>query len=464
VNPYKLYADELGADDDAFTFICDQLGPGNAVFSAGETNTRNYLLEFPVPTPNVVYNYAVTASWNGELPENHPANTTEVVAISSVITDNIYYVDAGDNGGNLIIDFWIAGYGAQPSNIIIESSVLSANATFANGDINIGTPAATYSCYSIDIPADNVTGTTGNYVYIIAEYGASDYSNEFGVPNSASADALAAYFYLPLEVGDTSPCNPVTVTGTDTANMGPQNYVGVEINGTGFLGLGAATTADVTYQTPDGDVAATNVAIIDDTTLTCDVDLSGNTTDGSIDIEVESDCGSSGTGVGLVTFTSCPSVIYTQSFAPGDADQGNWANGTGWDCNYFTGSVNSKSAGCATYPSPPSGNWLGRTSGFTVPACWSGPIELKVTHSLVQEGAPWDELKITLTTTPAANYFGTQVQFYTGTGFGQFTQTFNLGSLGVDPGETFYLWFFHGGIDGLFNSYTGYTIQDITID
>jgi hypothetical protein len=214
LNPYKLYADELGVDDNAFTFVCDQLGPGNNVFSAGEINTRNYLLEFPIPTPNVQYGYAVVASWDGE--ENHPANTTETVAISTSITDNVYYVDAGDNGGNLIIDFWVAGYGAQPSNIIIESSVLGAPVTFANGDINTGTPAATYSCYSIDIPADNVTGTTGNYVYIIAEYEGSDYSNEFGVPNSASADNLAAYYYLDLFVADT-PYNaaPEITSGVD---------------------------------------------------------------------------------------------------------------------------------------------------------------------------------------------------------------------------------------------------------
>jgi hypothetical protein len=200
INPYKLFADDLGADDDAYGFVA--AGVGNNVFSAGSTNTRNYLLEFPVPTPNVVFNYAIVASWNGEEPENHPANTTESIVYTTQVTPDIFYVDAGNNGGDLIMDLSLGGYGPQPSTIIVESSVLSANSLIIPSAVVTG-GGSTYSTYHIEIPADNITGTTGNYVYVMAEYGSADYSNEFGVPNDASADPLAAYFYFDLFVSDT---------------------------------------------------------------------------------------------------------------------------------------------------------------------------------------------------------------------------------------------------------------------
>jgi hypothetical protein len=209
INHYKLFADGLGPDDEAFTFVCDLLGFGNNAFVEAATNFRHYDISFPVPDPNVTYGYAVVASWGGETEEFHPTNTPEVVAITATQTEDMYYVDGTENGGNLVLDFSLAGYGEQPSTIYIETDVLSSVFTSDSYTISVG-GAETYSTYHVEIPADNLTGNGVYTAWIIAEYGGYDYSNDFGVPNDASDDPLAAYFQINLTVLDEAPIEPCT--------------------------------------------------------------------------------------------------------------------------------------------------------------------------------------------------------------------------------------------------------------
>jgi len=76
LNPYKYFADDLGDDDDLWDFLTTTTD--NGVFTSGTTNTRNYYLRFPMPTPGVSYGYAVVANWEGET--IHPANATEEIS------------------------------------------------------------------------------------------------------------------------------------------------------------------------------------------------------------------------------------------------------------------------------------------------------------------------------------------------------------------------------------------------
>jgi hypothetical protein len=278
LNGYKFFADGLTELDDAGAFVMSMGGPGRNQFGEGETNFRHYDITFPTPEPNVVYGYAVIASWKGELPEDHPANTTEAVVISTAQTASLYYIDDLENGGNIIMDFSLAGYGSDPSTtnveptqIIIESSVLLSPVTYADPTtINTG-GGPTYSTYSIDVVADNITTTLGAELWVIAEYDA-DYSNEFGVPNTAPGP-LSAYFRVPLEVLPAPPCDGPEVTGmvpNFATNFAP--IVGATISGTFTNGanLGAKLT-----KTGEADIVGTNVAYVDANTFTCDFDVTG---------------------------------------------------------------------------------------------------------------------------------------------------------------------------------------------
>jgi len=200
--PYKYYTDFLGANDDVKDWILNN-PETNGVFTAGFTNTRNYYIRFP-KTAGLHWAYAVVASWAGGQPEDHPANTPEAVA--GKITDNsiLFYVDETSNGGILDFDVRLYGWGEQPSTILVESTVMSGVYTATPEQMVPTASGPTWVDYHITCPADNVIGLTGNEMWVMPRYDNFDYSNPFGVPNTADG-LLTAYFRSPLMVDNEAP-------------------------------------------------------------------------------------------------------------------------------------------------------------------------------------------------------------------------------------------------------------------
>ena len=66
LNPYRIFADGLGVEDDYYEWISD---PGNSlnrgIFTAGQVNSRRYEMKFPFVggSPKVSFQYAIVASW-----------------------------------------------------------------------------------------------------------------------------------------------------------------------------------------------------------------------------------------------------------------------------------------------------------------------------------------------------------------------------------------------------------------
>jgi len=116
INPYKIFADSLDAESpigDLILPLPDD-NTGRAVFSAGATNTRKYVIQFPVSGgPVVVFNYAVDASWGpplinppDEVPDDFPinANQPEPFGIRIIFPENtLQYLEGGEVVGNLRI-------------------------------------------------------------------------------------------------------------------------------------------------------------------------------------------------------------------------------------------------------------------------------------------------------------------------------------------------------------------------
>jgi hypothetical protein len=198
LNPYKYFADGLGTNDDLWTWLASH-GSQLGRFSSGATNTRNYYIRFP-NAKGMKYSYAVIANWEGTEPENHPSNAPEAVACSVVDNSDVFYVDPTVKGGNLILDISLFDWEYQPSTIYIESTVLSYPHEFTPSEMTPTGGGDNYFTYHVDIPADNILGQEGNELWVIAEYGDFDYTNEFGVPNNADTDPLAACFRNDLYV------------------------------------------------------------------------------------------------------------------------------------------------------------------------------------------------------------------------------------------------------------------------
>ncbi len=216
LNPYKYFCDDLGVEDDLWTWLNDGTNADNhGIFTAGATNTRNYYLRFPTPDPNVSYGYAIAATW-GEAPGEPPPacveNAVEAIALTVDVTDNIYYVDAGNNGGNFIADIHVWSWDhdstveteyIQPSTIFIESDVIGGAVDIGGAGTVGGTNYSTYSC---DIPTTTVTSSDDSEFWVICEYSDYDYTCKY--PGAAPTDVLAAFFRFDLPISDTNPNFP----------------------------------------------------------------------------------------------------------------------------------------------------------------------------------------------------------------------------------------------------------------
>ncbi len=115
VNPYKLFADVLEATDSLSWVSGTPLDDdeGRAVFTAGSSNTRRYQIQFPMdPGPQIVYGYAIDASWNApspnppvEIPDDFPINANQPEPYRVVLqptANSLYYdTESGMLGGVL---------------------------------------------------------------------------------------------------------------------------------------------------------------------------------------------------------------------------------------------------------------------------------------------------------------------------------------------------------------------------
>jgi len=195
--PYKYFADSLGETDDLWTWLNNN-GASNGVFSAGHTNTRNYYLRFP-KTDGLVFGYAVLANWKGTAPSAHPANARETVALSVTITPDLYFTNESEKGGKLILDISVFDWTSQLTGgvmkdyrIFIESTVLSTWQKYVD-------PTPTGSgehcfTYHFEITPDNLHSSGNHQLWVIVDYPGQKYKNQFGIPNLAGNDLLAAAF------------------------------------------------------------------------------------------------------------------------------------------------------------------------------------------------------------------------------------------------------------------------------
>jgi hypothetical protein len=228
LNPYKYFADGLTVEDEVFTWLEANAAEDyfdQGIFTAGATNTRNYYLRFPIAT-NVKYGYAIAADWAEHLaeepapPESH---MVEAPAVSVAYNGDVYFVDASTNGGNFSADVMVWGWDYQPSTVTIETNVHSVPVVF--DDTNAAPYGDYISTWSCDFSVDNVTALEDNEFWVIAEYGAFDYTTkyaDYSVAGTYPEGPLAAFFRYALPTLDSIPCDGPDVTDLtpDTAYQG----------------------------------------------------------------------------------------------------------------------------------------------------------------------------------------------------------------------------------------------------
>ena len=209
LNPYKAYGKGLTPTGDLWGWL--EGGSNNdGYFQSGDG--RLMQLEFPQPPSGdgLVFAYAAVCCWEeqGSTGPYTPYHRDEVIACKVVVTDDIYYVDTINQGGNLILDIDLWAWDEQPDVVKVESTVLTGAVTITDPP-SIG--GDHYSTYHLDVPVDAVlAGTEGHEYWIVAESTGYDYINIVGVAAPPDTEPLTAFFRYDLFVDD-EPSNHLNV-------------------------------------------------------------------------------------------------------------------------------------------------------------------------------------------------------------------------------------------------------------
>ena len=221
VNPYKMYADILGATDSLSLPAGEPLDGdrGRAVFSAGSSNTRRYYIRFPMdPGPRVVFGYAIDCSWNppdpnppNEVPDDFPmnANQPEAWRVTVQPTVNTLYYDSdaasgGVGGGVLRLQINVNDWQGQAlGNVQDEISAVRIFAPELMGDGmdgNFLNETSTEARYSADLTGTAVPTSSGE-TQIICRIGSSEGNYLQGAAPAPDA-SISAFQVLTLDIPD----------------------------------------------------------------------------------------------------------------------------------------------------------------------------------------------------------------------------------------------------------------------
>jgi hypothetical protein len=311
LNPYKIFADGLNAEDDYYQWITD---PGNAadrgIFRAGASNSRRYSLQFPMDAgkPKLIFQYAVVATWEpgdpaltgdpaaydaGDFPSS--ANVDEPFFINALTgSSDLFYIDSTTFGGtfkaSLEIFDWqggsVLGNGVpnEINRVILEGDFLPGGSQeLAQSQLATVASAGTInsSVFQIDIPncTPHASGDV-NFWMIVESAGLNGATYGQGFPTMYPDVRRAAFNKGIVNIsGEASEIIVSTIEPDHCPFMG--SIVGADITGFGFKD---GATVEL-RQAAQPSVVGANVVFMDSSHLKCDLDFA-NANSGKYDVVV----------------------------------------------------------------------------------------------------------------------------------------------------------------------------------
>ncbi len=199
LNGYKYFCDDLEAKDPMENVSIE----GRGVFTAGQKNVREYIIE--MNSSGLVFNYAIDACWKyptgsapWDVPDDfHPdANRPEPYRIAVTELDNTLWNDGASSGGSLSlsIDVWDHFYN--------DANTLQVESAGSFGPENAGAPVGGgegYSTYEVEVLGAHPTNSDTIDVLIKAG------SENVGYQGLLPGETECAYFIYEAEVDDEGP-------------------------------------------------------------------------------------------------------------------------------------------------------------------------------------------------------------------------------------------------------------------
>jgi len=224
VNPYQYFCDYLGFKqpiEELIEFVGLDDDEGRGVFTAGSSNTRRYFIWFQMsPGPQVIFNYAVDASWAppvpnppGEIPDDFPmeANQPEAFYLLPRADVNTLGFEAGTGGrGNLLLTLEVYDWQGQAlGNIADEVSTVRVFAPelFSGGQtMSLVEDTGVKAVYSVDLSGIVNPARSGEH-QVIFRVGSNDGLKYNSYAPGAPDQPLSAYQVLWVNVEELE-CGP----------------------------------------------------------------------------------------------------------------------------------------------------------------------------------------------------------------------------------------------------------------
>jgi len=243
LNPYKYFADGLGASDDLDYFLGTTF-LNRGVFLPGSTNTRYYHIRFPHST-NFSFQYAVLANWEQNVnspgpPDNIPddfppeANVTESITIKPYNVQTDAWYDGSTGGGNYSTILRVFNWNAEPEMGYMNDYIISLYSDLWEGPFvvnnHIWASGINFHDFEIDVPVDPESYFPCD-VWVSISHPGVTYANPFGVPTLADDAILTAHFrdFLGINPG------PPTVSWDPPTDHDPRFLFIHHSTGSGFL-------------------------------------------------------------------------------------------------------------------------------------------------------------------------------------------------------------------------------------
>jgi hypothetical protein len=167
LNPYKYFANGLHSTQSIIDFYSNSINVANrGMFTTTATNTRRYVLDFPMidGRPDVRFQYAVVANWAEPasippmmVPEDFPAeaNMQEAFNVTiSTVGSTIYWNNMYDNGGDLFLTLEIFDWQGMTNSTGVAGEIKRIILDSPDEFINGGTKLVFNQGDWVELPAE----------------------------------------------------------------------------------------------------------------------------------------------------------------------------------------------------------------------------------------------------------------------------------------------------------------------